>query len=261
MDDPHFISAADAARLIRRHYPDASGRQILAEIEQAGAAGEIRARGRQRVYGDDRTARIDHGDPHFIWFADGNSDVGLRPQVIPAAEWPDLTFFSRRMYPGVPHRSGLERALNDLDSVDELRSKSRRRLAWAEVELCRADVIRAFGAAEPATAAADRPMDEAAPAPAHESAAAPGAPIEQAGSAGCEPRDTSALRLKAKAWLAEFVGAGNHRDRDNTLIAMRLAHPGLGVRGSLAVWGKFTRNHRDLKLSRPGRKSKRNTNN
>ncbi|MGH7122114.1 MAG: hypothetical protein ACREFP_24490 [Acetobacteraceae bacterium] len=75
------------------------------------------------------------------------------------------------------------------------------------------------------------------------------------------PRDTSALRLKAKAWLGEFVANGRHRDRDSTLEVMRAAHPGLGVRGSHAVWREYTEVNPHLHLSRPGAKLKRNADN
>ena len=67
---PEWCSVAEAAHLIRRHRTDAPGQEILAEIEQAAATGEIRARGRRRLYRSDRTLRIAHDDPHFVWFAD-----------------------------------------------------------------------------------------------------------------------------------------------------------------------------------------------
>jgi len=75
------------------------------------------------------------------------------------------------------------------------------------------------------------------------------------------PRDTMALRSRAKKWLAAHVGARAQGDRDSTLKAMRAAHPGLGVRGSLAVWGEFVKENPQLELSRRGAKLKRNTNN
>jgi hypothetical protein len=75
------------------------------------------------------------------------------------------------------------------------------------------------------------------------------------------PRDTVALRGRAKEWLAAYVNSGAHRDRDSTLKAMCQAHPGLSVRGSLAVWSKFSKDHPNLQLSRRGAKLKRNTNN
>jgi hypothetical protein len=76
------------------------------------------------------------------------------------------------------------------------------------------------------------------------------------------PRDTGALRSKAKIWLARFVADGEHVDRDNTLKKMRDKHPGLGVRGSKDVFRVYSDANPELKLSAPGRrKSKRNTNN
>jgi hypothetical protein len=75
------------------------------------------------------------------------------------------------------------------------------------------------------------------------------------------PRDTVALRGKARMWLAAYVASSEHRSRDAALGAMRAAHPGLGVRGSLAVWGEFAKGNPHLELSRRGAKSKRNTNN
>jgi hypothetical protein len=74
-------------------------------------------------------------------------------------------------------------------------------------------------------------------------------------------RETMALRLKAKTWLAAQIASGKHRARDSTLADMRAAHPGLGIRGSKAVWGEFVKENPDLQLSRRGAKLKRNTNN
>jgi len=75
------------------------------------------------------------------------------------------------------------------------------------------------------------------------------------------PRDTLGLRRKAGDWLADYVAEKKHRDRDSTLAAMRAAHSGLGIRGSRAVWSKFAKASPGLRLSLPGRKSKRNTSN
>jgi hypothetical protein len=75
------------------------------------------------------------------------------------------------------------------------------------------------------------------------------------------PCETAAPRDKAEKWLADYIAAGAHHDRDTTLAAMRSQHPKLGTRGSLAVWGKFSEAHPDLQLSRRGPKSKRNANN
>jgi hypothetical protein len=75
------------------------------------------------------------------------------------------------------------------------------------------------------------------------------------------PRDTMPLRGKARMWLAAYVASGKHQKRDTTLEAMREAHPGLGVRGSLMVWAEFAKENPHLQLSRRGAKLKRNTNN
>jgi hypothetical protein len=96
-----------------------------------------------------------------------------------------------------------------------------------------------------------------APTPAQPPAGEPDGAELVAGS----PRDTSARRLKAKAWLTAFIDKGKHRDRNSTLKEMRAAHPGLTIRGSFALWGEFARANPELHLSRRGRKSKRNPKN
>lgn len=72
------------------------------------------------------------------------------------------------------------------------------------------------------------------------------------------PRDTSALRHRAKKWLAEHVTSGNHEDRSKTVALMRKVHPGLGVRGSLEIFQDYSKSNPKLKLSKAGRKPKRN---
>jgi hypothetical protein len=86
----------------------------------------------------------------------------------------------------------------------------------------------------------------------------PASTIEQAGA---DKGNTSAGRLRAKKWLANHIEEGEHTDRDTTLQKMRVENKGLGVRGGKSVFRDFSREHPELELSRPGRKSKRNANN
>lgn len=76
--------------------------------------------------------------------------------------------------------------------------------------------------------------------------------------AAAAPRDTSALRHRAKKWLAEHVISGNHEDRPTTVDLMRKLHPGLGMRGALTIFRDYSKSNPKLKLSKAGRKSKRN---
>src|SRR5262249_6684066 len=93
---------------------------------------------------------IDHGDRRFVLFSDEYGGPQSLFDAISAYEWKDLTFFARptpemdRQY-----EVALEQALAQLVSPVELRSLSKHRLAWRDVEFWRADVIREWSQASP----------------------------------------------------------------------------------------------------------------
>jgi hypothetical protein len=88
---------------------------------------------------------MDHYDPEFALFADHHSRLHSWFEPIPADEWKDLTFFARPIpKTGEQYHEAAVRALDQLDSPTELRSLSKYRLAWKDVEFWRDDVIQAW---------------------------------------------------------------------------------------------------------------------
>jgi hypothetical protein len=78
-----------------------------------------------------------------VLLSDEYSYVKPLPEPISRYEWHDLTFFARPTHEaGEEHLTGFTRALDHLDSPVELRSKSKHRLAWLDVEFSQEDVIR-----------------------------------------------------------------------------------------------------------------------
>jgi hypothetical protein len=78
-----------------------------------------------------------------VLFSDEYSYVKPSPEPISAYEWHDLAFFARPTHEaGEDYLTGFTRALNRLDSPVELRSKSKHRLAWIDVEFARDDAMR-----------------------------------------------------------------------------------------------------------------------
>jgi hypothetical protein len=85
---------------------------------------------------------LDHCDPNFVWFSDHHSRLQSWFDPISADEWKDLTFFARPILKtGEQYFAAAARALDQLDSPVELRSVSKYRLAWKDVEFWRDDVI------------------------------------------------------------------------------------------------------------------------
>jgi hypothetical protein len=134
---------SDIVDWVRRIDPTATVGQIRVALKDACAANRIRARGHQRVYLYDRRLPIAHWDPTFVQFADEYGEPRSSFDTISAAEWKDLTFFARPTS-GMNelHHVALTRALDQLASPVELRSVSKRRLAWIDVEFLRSDVVR-----------------------------------------------------------------------------------------------------------------------
>jgi hypothetical protein len=90
---------------------------------------------------------MDHHDPNFVWFADYYSRLQSWFEPISADEW-DLIFFARPIpKTGEQYHEAVARALDQLDSPVELRSVSKYRLAWMDIEFWQDDVIRGWAAA------------------------------------------------------------------------------------------------------------------
>jgi integrase len=133
---------SDVVDWVRRIDPTATIGQIRLALEDRCASNRIRTHGHRRVYGYDQPAPIAHWDPTFVQFADKYGEPRSSFDAISAAEWKDLTFFARptpRM--NEVYHVALTLALNQLASPVELRSVSKRRLAWKDVEFWGDDVI------------------------------------------------------------------------------------------------------------------------
>jgi hypothetical protein len=88
---------------------------------------------------------VDNNNPAIIWFAENHGRLEAWSDEISADEWKDLAFFARpTLAVGEQYQLALTRAFDQLDSPVELRSKSKHRLAWRDVEFRRDDVMRAF---------------------------------------------------------------------------------------------------------------------
>jgi hypothetical protein len=106
------------------------------------ALGRIRANGRRWLYPFNAVLLLDHHDPFFVGFAEQHGRLDPWFAEISAEEWRDLVFFARpTLVVGEQYHVALERALDHSDSPVELRSISKHRLAWADVEFWRDDVI------------------------------------------------------------------------------------------------------------------------
>lgn len=107
------------------------------------ALGRIHAHGHRWLYHFDAVLPINHHDPLFVGFAEQHGRLDPWFAEISAEEWRDLAFFARpTLVAGEQYHEALERALDRADSPVELRSISKHRLAWADVEFWRDDVIR-----------------------------------------------------------------------------------------------------------------------
>ena len=128
---------------VRGTHPDSPIRKVRVGLEARCRSGRIRARGRRRIYNWDRFPKISHTDIGFVLCSEEYSYLDPSPEPIRAGEWRDLTFFARPIHqPGEEYLKGFERALNQSNVPVELRSKSKYRLAWIDVEFLREDVVR-----------------------------------------------------------------------------------------------------------------------
>jgi hypothetical protein len=126
------------------------------------ASSRIRAHGHRWLYGFDAILPIDQHDPNFIWFSEQHGRLDAWLDQISADDWKDLAFFARPTHQaGEQYRCALARAFDELGSPVELRSISKHRLAWKDVEFWRDDVIREWAhpgdADEPSAAEREPP--------------------------------------------------------------------------------------------------------
>jgi hypothetical protein len=148
--DTTWWTLGDVVEWVQGTDPAATVWQIRIELAGRCVSGRIRAHGRRWVHFYDQPLGIDHSDPLFVVVSDQFGGPQSSFEAISADEWNDLTFFARRT-PGMDRRYevGLEQALTQLVSPVELRSLSKHRLAWRDVEFWRADVIREWFQASP----------------------------------------------------------------------------------------------------------------
>jgi hypothetical protein len=121
--------------------PNASILSICRAVGERCASGRVRARGRRRIFNFDRFPKISHTDPGFVRLSEEYSRVNPIPEPISTGEWRDLAFFARPVHKaGEEYLIGFARALEELNSPVELRSNSRHRLAWPDVEFSQEDL-------------------------------------------------------------------------------------------------------------------------
>jgi hypothetical protein len=139
----------DLVDWFRKIDPNASTIRILSAVEERCACGQIRARGRRRVYVWDRLPKISHTDPGFVPMSEEYSQASPTLEEIPRTEWRDLVFFGRPVVKaGEEYLLAFAQAFDNLASPLELRSNSKYRLAWLDVEIFGDDVVREFSPAE-----------------------------------------------------------------------------------------------------------------
>ena len=151
---------------VRRIDPTATVEHIRLALEDRCASGRVRAHGHRRVYEFGQLMSINHRDPTFVQFADEYGQPRSSFDEISATEWKDLTFFVRATHStNEPYHVALVSALDRLTSPVELRSVSKCRLAWKDVEFWRDDVIEVWpevsDAAEPNEAKCEPRADAA----------------------------------------------------------------------------------------------------
>lgn len=146
--DTRWWTLGEVVDWVRGIHRTATIGEIRDALQGRCASDRIRARGHRRLYSSDRQLPIDHHDPNFVWFADYYSRLQSWFEPISADEWKDLTFFARPIpKTGEQYHQAVARALDQLDSPVELRSVSKYRLAWMDIEFWQDDVIRGWAAA------------------------------------------------------------------------------------------------------------------
>ena len=150
--DTTWWTLSDVVEWVQGIDPAATVWQIRIELAGRCASGRIRAHGRRWVHRYDQPLGIDHSDPLFVVVSDQYGGPQSSFEAIRADEWKDLTFFARRTSEmDRQYAVALKQALAQLVSPVELRSLSKHRLAWRDVEFWRADVIREWFQTNPVT--------------------------------------------------------------------------------------------------------------
>jgi hypothetical protein len=186
--------------------PAATVWQIRIELEGRCGSGRIRAQGRRWVYRYDQPLGIDHGNSLFVTFADQYGGPRSSFEAISTYEWKDLTFFARPTSEmDKQYEAALGQALAQLVSPVELRSISKHRLAWRDVEFWRTDVIREWPQASPVTT-----QNEVGGEPRSDpvGTTAGGSPVSRLPTSGRAPLSDHDLRLWYEARVAEITECG-----------------------------------------------------
>ena len=197
---------SDVVDWVRRIDPPVTIGQIRVALEDRCAADRIRTRGRRLNYRYDRLISISHWYPDFVQFADEYGEARPSFDAISAAQWKDLTFFAWPPFGmSEPYHVALTLALDQLASPVELRSLSKSRLAWTDVEFRRADVIREWShagdAADPNEAEREPRSDVAGE-------ATGGIPAWRSSSRGPAPLADRDLRQWYKERVTELMQRG-----------------------------------------------------
>lgn len=139
----NWSAFGDIVHWLRETDPKASILSIRSAVWERCKSGRVRARGRRRTYSWDRFPKLSPADPEFVRLSEEYSHVDPTLEEISPGEWRDLAFFVRPVHKvGEEYLMGFARALDELNSPVELRSKSKHRLAWVDVEFCQEDVAR-----------------------------------------------------------------------------------------------------------------------
>ena len=131
---------SDIVDWFREADPNASILSICSAVKELCEAGRVRARGRRRIYNWDRFPKLSHTDPGFVGLSEEYSYINPTLEQISTGEWRDLAFFARPVpKAGEAYLIGFAGALEELSSPIELRSNSKHRLAWVDVEFSQGD--------------------------------------------------------------------------------------------------------------------------
>lgn len=134
---------SDIVDWFREADPNASILSICSAVKELCEAGRVRARGRRRIYNWDRFPKLSHTDPGFVGLSEEYSYINPTLEQISTGEWRDLAFFARPVpKAGEAYLIGFAGALEELSSPIELRSNSKHRLAWVDVEFSQGDLMR-----------------------------------------------------------------------------------------------------------------------
>lgn len=204
--------------------PNASIFDVRSAVEERCASGRIRARGRRRIYNSERFPKISHTDAQFVRLSEEYSRVKPTPEPIPKGEWRDLVFFARPVLKaGEEYLVAFARALDDLASPIELRSESKHRLAWLDIEFLGEDVV---GECSPAEGKAERDSVK----PEHQSGLFASLGRGRAGLGSSTKRTAPVSDRDFRSWyqtrVSEFIARDERSSGEQDWIATQQAFPG-----------------------------------